>query len=419
MANNAAIRVVVVTVPERLDQEWISRLAAEPEIARVDRVAATTAGVDLIQQTRPDLVIVDRDADQAEQMVRQVFTSLPTTICIAIIARVDTSILRRLVAVGARDVLGRPLQYAELIQSIRSLLATETDRRSRALIAFDGDRPRARGRLVVVISPKGGSGTTTIATNLAVGLRQVSASRVLLADCCLQFGDAGVHLNLWSKHTLVDLIDHLDDLDDAMISSVVQQHSSGTHVLLAPNTPDAAGDITGEQLSRVIDALLDRFSYVIADTWSFLDEVTATLVSRADDVLVVTTPEVPSLKNVKRFLEFIQREGLVHGKITLVINRFPSVDGIALDDVKQHLRHPIGANIPSEGRLVTHSVNRGIPVVLTHPESWVGQSLLKLAAHVAGEQVATLTLAPARPRSKGLAALIERRGLFGFARRES
>lgn len=419
MAANTRIHVVVVTVPERLDQEWIGRLAAEPEIARVDRVAATTAGFELIQQTRPDLVIVDREPDQTEQLIRQVFTTLPVIICIAVTARVDTATLRRLVAVGARDVLARPIQYAELIQSIRTLLETESDRRSRALVTLDSNRPQVRGKLVVVISPKGGSGTTTIATNLAVGLRQVSASRVLLADCCLQFGDAGVHLNLWSKHTLVDLIDHLDDIDDAMISSVVQQHSSGTHVLLAPNTPDAAGDISGEQISRLLDALLTRYSYVVADTWSFLDDITATLVSKADETLVVTTPEVPSLKNVKRFLEFIQREGLTRGKITLVINRFPSVDGIALDDVKQHLRHPISANIPSEGRLVTHSVNRGIPIVMSHPESWVGQSLLKLAAHVAGEQVATLSLAPSRSRSRGLAGLIERRGFFGFARRET
>ena len=419
MAANTRIHVVVVTVPERLDQEWIGRLAAEPQIARVDRVAATTAGFELIRQTRPDLVIVDRDLDQAEQLVRHVFTTLPTTICIAVVARVDTATLRRLVAVGARDVLGRPLQYAELIQSIRALLETEADRRTRVLATLDSNRPQVRGKLVVVISPKGGSGTTMIAANLAVGLRQVSAGRVLLADCCLQFGDAGVHLNLWSRHTLVDLIDHLDDIDDAMIGSVVQQHTSGTHVLLAPNTPDAAGDIGGEQIGRLIDALLDRYEYVVADTWSFLDDVTATLVGKADETLVVTTPEVPSLKNVKRFLEFIQREGLTRGKITLVINRFPSVDGIALDDVKQHLRYPISANIPSEGRLVTHSVNRGIPIVLSHPESWIGQSLLKLAAHVAGEQVATLTLAPSRSRSKGLAALIERRGLFGFARRET
>jgi pilus assembly protein CpaE len=217
VAANTRIHVVVVTVPERLDQEWINRLAAEPEIARVDRVAATTAGFELIQQTRPDFVIVDRDTDQTEQLIRQVFTTLPATICIAVTARVDTTTLRRLVAVGARDVLGRPIQYAELSQSIRTLLETETDRRSRALVTLDGNRPQVRGKLVVVISPKGGSGTTTIATNLAVGLRQVSASRVLLADCCLQFGDAGVQLNLWSKHTLVDLIDHLDDIDDAMI----------------------------------------------------------------------------------------------------------------------------------------------------------------------------------------------------------
>jgi pilus assembly protein CpaE len=107
--------------------------------------------------------------------------------------------------------------------------------------------------------------------------------------------------------------------------------------------------------------------------------------------------------------------------VTLVLNRFPSVDGISLQDVQQHLRHPVGANIPSEGRLVTHSVNRGIPVVVSHPQSWVGQSLLKLAAHIAGDRVSTISLTPENRKSKdGLGdAKGGRRGLMRFVRREA
>jgi pilus assembly protein CpaE len=420
-------RLVVITAPERLEQDWINRLTNETDIERVDRVGVLSAGIDLVQQSHPDVVIIDRELDQAEASIRQIFTSVPGTLCIAVVNQADMSVLRRLVAAGARDVIGKPVQYTELINSIRSVLATEADRRSRSLVPLnsDGDVRNGRGKLVVVTSPKGGVGTTTIATNLAVALRQMSNGRVVLADFGLQFGDIGVHLNLWSKHTMQDLIGRGDDIDDAMLNQVLQQHSSGVQVLLAPNEPEVAGEVTATQLETILDRLLERNTYVIADTWSFLDEVAETLLRRADEVLVVTTPEVPSLKNAKHFLEFLRQQSLAHGRITLVLNRFPSVDGISLQDVQQHLRHPVGANIPSEGQLVTHSVNRGIPIVLSHPQSWAAQSMLKLAAHIAGDKVGTITLTPdnlkgGKGKDKETSARSdkERRGLLRFSRRE-
>jgi len=271
----------------------------------------------------------------------------------------------------------------------------------------------------VVVSPKGGAGTTTIATNLAVALRQMSAGRVVLADFGLQFGDVGVHLNIWSKYTVQDLLARVEDIDDAMLGPVLQQHSSGIHVLLSRATPEVAGEITGAQIDTLLDRLLERHTYVIADTWSFLDEVAWALLRRADEVVVVTTPEVPSLKNVKHFLEYTRQQSLIQGRITLVLNRFPSVDGISLQDVQQHLRHPVSANIPSEGRLVTHSVNRGIPLVISHPQSWVGQSMLKLAGHIAGDRVSAISLTPDKVKSKEGGESKVRRGLLRFVRREA
>jgi pilus assembly protein CpaE len=387
------IRVAVITSPDQLDQEWLNRLAREPEVESVDRVGGLAAGISLVQQNRPDLVIVDRDLEQTEQAIRQIFTSMPSTLCIAVVAQADVATLRKLVAAGARDVISRPVNHSDLMAGIRSVLSTEQDRRSRALVADPGGAfSRGRGKLIVLTSPKGGVGTTTIATNLAVALRQLSSGRVVLADFGLQFGDVGVQLNMWSRHTLQDLLAHVDDLDDAMLQPVLQPHSSGIQVLLAPNTPDVAGEVTEHQITSILEALLERNTYVVCDTWSFLDEVTETLLSLADEVLVVTTPEVPALKNTKFFLEHMNQQGLTRGRTTLVLNRFPSVNGIALQDVQKHLRHPVGANIPSEGQFVTHSVNRGIPVVASHPQSWVAQSLFKLAAFISGDDVSTISL---------------------------
>jgi pilus assembly protein CpaE len=420
---NRAIRVVVITSPDQLDQEWINRLAREAEIESVDRVGALTAGVSLVQQNRPDLVIVDRDLEQTETAIRQIFTSVPSTLCIAVVAQADVATLRRLVAAGARDVISRPVAHTDLMAGIHSVLQTERDRRSRALVP-DPSLPNARGRgkLIVLTSPKGGVGTTTIATNLAVALRQLSSGRVVLADFGLQFGDVGVQLNMWSRHTLQDLLAHVDDLDDAMLQPVLQSHSSGIQVLLAPNTPEVAGEISEHQIEAILDALLARSMFVVCDTWSFLDEVTETLLGKADEVLVVTTPEVPALKNTKYFLEYMNQQGLSNGRVTLVLNRFPSVNGIALQDVQKHLKHPVGANIPSEGQFVTHSVNRGIPVVASHPQSWVAQSLFKLAAHISGDEVSTISLMNPGKTGKSRDVerpLRERRSLMRLVRGES
>jgi pilus assembly protein CpaE len=252
----------------------------------------------------------------------------------------------------------------------------------------------------------------------------VSSGRIVLADFGLQFGDVGVHLNLWSKHTMQDLLANIEDIDDAMLARVLQQHSSGVHVLLAPDAPEVAGEITSAQLDIILDRLLERYTCVVADTWSFLDEVAVALLRRADEVLVVTTPEVPALKNAKHFLEYVRQQNLVQGRITLVLNRFPSVNGISLEDVQQHLRYPVGANIPSEGQLVTHSVNRGIPVVISHQQGWVAQSLLKLAAYLAGEKVSTISLMPenskgGKGKDQSARPPKERRDLMRFVRREA
>jgi pilus assembly protein CpaE len=387
-----SIRVVIITAPDQLDQEWINRLEREPDIESVERVGLLNVGLDLVSQSQPDIVIFDRSIEQTESGVRRIFTSLPNTLCIGVVAQADMATLRRLVAAGARDILARPVVFSELITSIRNAMLTEQDRRSRTVTSSEGGASRARGKLVVVTSPKGGVGTTTVATNLAVGLRQISNTKIVLADFGLQFGDVGVLMNIWARNTMQELFANPDDIDDTMLNGVLQQHNSGVQVLLAPNTPEAAGELDQQTLTIIPDRLLERFNYVVCDTWSFLDEITETLLAQADEVLVVTTPEVPSLKNTKSFLEHIEAQNLVRGRITLVLNRFPSVNGISLQDVQKHLRHPVGANIPSEGQFVTHSVNRGIPVVSSHPQTWVAQSILKLAAYVTGDEVSTLSL---------------------------
>jgi pilus assembly protein CpaE len=408
------VRTLIITMPEHIEQDWIGRLAASDEIELLERLALLNQAGDAARRLRPELVLIDRELDQAESCVRQVLAAAPDAFCVVLTADPTLPTLRRLMAAGARDVLAAPAAQADLLSAARQARAAAAERRQ--VVQSDPTQSR-RGRLIVVTAPKGGVGTTTVATNLAVALRQVSSAPTALVDCSLQFGDVGVHLNLRSKYSLLDLALSSGELDDAMLTRVVCEHESGLHVLLAPPEPEQAAQVDGAALNAILDKLLERYSFVVADTWSFLDEVTETLLRRADDVLLVATPELPTLRNAKRLLDFTQRHGLAMGHVMIVLNRFPSVEGISLEDVQQHLRHPVAANIPSEGMPVTHSINRGEPLVLAFPKSWAAQNLLRLAARLAGDDVATITLSAEEVRKGVVAKNGSKPGFFKFARR--
>ena len=304
--------------------------------------------------------------------------------------------VRRLVAAGARDILAKPLQPKDMVASLRQVVQMEAVRRERVgLPTLQAERQgKQAGKVIVVMGAKGGVGTTTIATNVALALKQVSGKDVVLADFSLQFGDVAALLNVWSKHTLHDLAIHYQTLDDALLDRVLTAHGSGVKLLQAPAQPEQAGDIQGAQVTAIVKQLRARFAYVVIDCWSFLDEITETLMGLADQVLLVTTPEVPALKNSKRALDYFAKHGLQSERVAVVLNRYPSVKGITVQEVQEHLGHPIKANLPSDGPAVTYAVNKGVPFVQSQPKSWVAQSCFKLAGWLAGEQVATLSEAP-------------------------
>jgi pilus assembly protein CpaE len=417
MTHDQRISVAVLTTTERADQLWMSELEQSPQVRRLDRATMMPTGIELVQQLHPDIVIVQRPAEEAEGLVRSIYSALPDSLCIVIVDRPETSLLRRLLLAGARDVLEHPVTSVEIWESIGEVLAGEQERQTRRQSASGESRGSTRGRLALVISPKGGTGSTFVSTNLALALHQrTGGARVALGDFAMQFGHLGTHLNIFARHTLQDLAAKVDDIDDAMLDTVLQQHSSGVKVLLAPTSPDAASELSGEQIAIVLEHLLARFRYLVADGWGVLDEVTMALLARADDVLVVATPEIPALKNVKFFLDYLVANDLSRGRVSIVLNRFPSVDGVSLEDVQQHLRHPVSVNIPSAGQLVTYSINRGVPLVSSHPQSWVAQSFQNLAAYITGEQAETISMAPLKGKGRFSAAADPGRRLFKLLR---
>jgi MinD-like ATPase involved in chromosome partitioning or flagellar assembly len=239
-----------------------------------------------------------------------------------------------------------------------------------------------RGQLTVVFSVKGGSGKSTIAVNLAVGLASVYSFRTLLVDANLWFGDIGVLLNLTSSRSSFDVCG-TEDPDLFALPHAVVPHSSGASVLLRPPDPLSVEKIKVRSFVEAVERYRSLYEHVIVDTAASLDELNLDLLESATRVLLVVTPEMGALHNTARFLGLAERLGLSQ-KISLVLNRANS--GISLEDLQRTLGIPVASGVISAGRMMLDAVNEGTTLFARDPSrrERITQDLAAIVELVAG-----------------------------------
>jgi pilus assembly protein CpaE len=313
--------------------------------------------------------------------------------------------LKRAITAGAREFLVKPFSGDEFSTSIRRVYERELSRRTQfeaslpvttsgPTLADEGDH-----MVIAVFSPKGGAGRTTIATNLAVALHRETGARVCLMDANLQFGDVGVLLNLNPKSSsIADAVE--SEPDGEIIDSVMIEHSTGIRVLLAPPTPEGADLVTPAYLRKIVEHLRIGNDFTVIDLPSGLSDHSLAVMDAADTILVLTALEITTIKNVRLFLEVAEQLEYARSKIRLVINRADAAQGIRIADVEASVRRPIDGTIVSDGRLAVLAVNRGVPFVVSHPESVLARDVTKLAKTLAGEVSANQD----QPNKRGLFA---------------
>jgi pilus assembly protein CpaE len=307
--------------------------------------------------------------------------------------------LRRSMLAGAREFLVKPFSADELINSIRHVHELEKVRRARYAPvapaapaggpAVGAPTGRDNGKIITFFSPKGGVGRTTIATNLAVALHQITSKPVVLVDGSLPFGDIAVILNMSPKaKTIADLIGSFETADSDVVESILVQHSTGIKVMLAPPTPESTELITGAHIKHVLELLRERYAYIVVDTWPSFQEQVITMLDVADVILTLMTLEITSLKNVRVFMEVVEKLGYDEAKVQLVANRNDSSGGIKASDVEASLGRKIPHTIVSDGRTLVLAVNRGVPFVISHRDSQVAKDIFALAQKIAVTEAA-------------------------------
>ena len=304
--------------------------------------------------------------------------------------------LRQAFEMGADDVITLPQPAEQVAFTLQKVIAR------RKGLAVPG---KANAPLIAVLGPKGGTGKTLIATNLAVALAQRDAN-VVLVDLDLQFGDIGLALGLSPEATMYDLMRAGTPFDHEKLDRHLIRHSSGVKVLIAPTRPDQASAVSIDFLRDIYASLRTMCDAVIVDTPpGFTPEVIATI-DASSDVCMVGMLDSLSLKNTKLGLETLDLMGYDTERVSLVLNRADSRVGITPDDVSTIVGRAPDVAIPSD-REIPRSVNEGTPIVAARPSSGAAKAFRVLADRYAKTPAPKPAPLPSGPT--GVRALIGRR----------
>lgn len=307
----------------------------------------------------------------------QVDPELPLVL---VAASPDMTVLRAALRVGYRDVVDAPVDRQKM-EAMLSLIEEEADRVVRM------ETKAQIGRVVTIMSPKGGAGKTVTAANVGLQLAMWSEpNRVVIMDADLQFGDISLVMQVDPVYTIVDAARELDELDEDLMRSLLTPHPSGMQILAAPLEPSLADEVSTQSVVRSIAMLKRMFDYVVIDTAPFLDEPVLSILERSDDVLLVVDMDLPSVKNAKLALDTLKLIKFPFEKMKLILNRVNSKARLDIGELERSLELDVQAAISSD-KLVPRAVNEGEPVVSLYPRSRVAKDLRAVTRLVVDESV--------------------------------
>ncbi len=253
------------------------------------------------------------------------------------------------------------------------------------------------GKIIVFLSTKGGVGKTTLAVNAATALAKKNLA-VAIIDLDLQFGDVPLLLDKEPKATIYDWVKESLDEKDGQVESYMIKHHSGVEFIAAPPLPEFAELITGDHVSRLIEELKKRYDVVIIDTPPSLVETNLVALDHADDILLITSFDLPALKNGKLALDTMALLGFTE-KIKIVLNRDAEMKGMSFESIEGVLGKKVFARIPSDYLTVIASINKGIPFVTAAPRTAVAKTTMKFAEGLVTNSTIKLTEKPKKSRS--------------------
>ncbi|MBV8599581.1 MAG: AAA family ATPase, partial [Actinobacteria bacterium] len=238
------------------------------------------------------------------------------------------------------------------------------------------------GRVVTIFSPKGGTGKTAVATNLAAALAKRENARTLLLDLDLQFGDAAIVYGIEPDRTIYDLVVAPGELDAEKLAGYVTKHPSGVDLLPAPLRPEDAELVVESKVTALLEVARSSYDVIVVDTSPFFHGPMLATLDRTDELLVLCGLDVPTLKNVGLALQTLELLSFPSSRVRYVMNRANANVGLKPAEVEAALKVKIGNALPAD-QAVPVSINRGNPAVLAEPRADFSKAIGALAKEIA------------------------------------
>ncbi|HEY7224255.1 MAG TPA: P-loop NTPase [Micromonosporaceae bacterium] len=389
--------MTILFEPQRRDAQQLAVLLGSDV-----HVASSTAELGgLLRQYPGEMLVVlgtGVGLETALAVAAEYRVSRPAMGVVLVRDRLDVGLLGEAIRSGVREVVAAGDPAGLLAACARSLDVSRqmapTSVRAPGEAQFDA-------RIITVFAAKGGCGKTTLATNIAVALAAGGARRVGLIDLDLAFGDVAIMLQLVPERSIADAVGLGDQLDESAVRALITPYGPGLDTLLAPAGPAEAERVTQGLVADILRIARGMFDYLVVDTPpQFTDHVMTALDSSHVHVLA-TTPDIPSLKNLRIALDTFDLLDLPKENRVVVLNRADAKVGLTASDIERVIRVPIMAHVPSS-RDVSVSINRGVPIMVDNPQHPVSKAIRDFAlGRLTGPTVG-------EPPLRGLRALLNR-----------
>lgn len=342
---------------DELHRDAVARiLTASPHVAFVDLGDTSTTGIRVLEalnQEAPDVGLVVAGPKLTAETLLEVMRA------------------------GAAEYLPRPLDAEDVATAFRRLKRRLTP----APVAED---PGARGRVITVFSAKGGTGVTVTAANLAIVIEEMTRKPTLLLDLTPALGTAALVLGLQPRYSYLDVIRNFHRIDEELLRSFLEVHESGVAVLASPPTVSGAESATADQILGLVRLCRRHFSYIVVDGGSSPTGPVSVAITDSDERILLTTPELPALRNQRRALDELQKlrtNGKPPAKV--VLTQYQEGMGISPREVEEALGQKVLQTLERDDETVIRSMNTGQPAVRAG-RSRFARGLSRLGREIAG-----------------------------------
>ncbi len=355
--NNARLALDIQTLADGLDQEVVQQ----------------------VMQANPDVIFLDLGVEPSGAGgIQSLSQEVPNAALVVGGPALSAEGLLAVMRAGASEYLPRPFSQTETLEAFQRTV-------KRRKVKAPGQAPTL-GKVTTVFSAKGGTGVTTVATNLAVALRVLTGKEVLLVDLAPGLGTASVAMGVHPRYTYVDVVHNFHRIDEELFLSFLEIDDSGVHVLASPLSPMGVNELSEEEIRSLIGLCRNQFDYVVVDGGSYLSNRLGSVLGLSDERLLVVTPELPTLRNLKQALDLYGRE---NGKEPpkLVLNQYRDGLGLTSRDIEDGLGHRLTLVLDKDDQRVLQSINVGRPEVSVG-KSRIAKKILDLGRKVADAEIA-------------------------------